>query len=261
MVATASGPLATRHLRRIYEPVAPPAGAEQPGVRVRHFGRIAQGGHPKPPLPAAEPAARRTLVQLERRGCPVALPPVFAGVQQHRGQGVADLAGRPEHPQVVAAVQDAPGTPEDPIRCPRQARGHGLHSSPERLLPGRLDEQVHVVALHRVLDHAEVAALARLAEASPERFQEAPAPQGGEPPAEPKGNVRRTLPRHRRTSYVMDRRSLRRGLRPAPGRFPPQPRGARKSLKLSCFACGTTFEAARRRAGEVQPPPDGGLPW
>jgi len=61
---------------------------------------------------------------------------------------------------------------KDAIRSTRQSRTDGLHAASQRQTMRRLDEQMHVVRLKRIVHDAEVAALAGLAEASFESADE-----------------------------------------------------------------------------------------
>ncbi len=89
---------APRNLRRVDEPVPPPADREHPGPRRRNLGFLQRIGRrfarPGVSAPAVEPAARRGRVQSDGRRGAVALPPVLARVQEHVGERASHLSRR-----------------------------------------------------------------------------------------------------------------------------------------------------------------------
>jgi hypothetical protein len=93
---------------------------------------------------------------------------VAARIQQHVGERTSHLAQGAQRAVVVAAVEHPPAAPGDPVQRTRQPCRDALHPACEGVLAVRLDDQVRVVALERVVVHAEVAALGR--------FREGPAP-------------------------------------------------------------------------------------
>jgi hypothetical protein len=105
-----------------------------------------------------------------------------ARVEQHVGNRVPDLARRPQHVDVATVGEDLPGAPEHPIHGPREASDHGLEPAGQVPRAGCLDQQVHVVALHRVVDDPEARALAHLAPA--------PLELGEQPARSQRGHVR-----------------------------------------------------------------------
>ena len=63
---------------------------------------------------------------------------------------------------VVAAVEHRPAAPADAVHGAGETGADALHAAGERVLAVCFDDQVHVVALERVVHDAEAAALARL---------------------------------------------------------------------------------------------------
>jgi hypothetical protein len=73
-----------------------------------------------------------------------------------------------------ASIQDGPGATEDAIHRSREPRTERLHAARERPVVERLDDQVNVIALQRVMDYAEIAALAALPQTAPELTKKSP---------------------------------------------------------------------------------------
>jgi hypothetical protein len=90
---------------------------------------------------------------------------VLAGIEQDVGQRATHLARCPQDAQVVTAVQHPAREAERALGRAGHPGRDRLHSAPEGLLAGALDEQVQVVALHRVVDDPEATALAGLSQA------------------------------------------------------------------------------------------------
>jgi hypothetical protein len=89
---------------------------------------------------------------------------VLACIEQHIGERAPHLARRAQDPQVIAAVEHRARESERALGRARHPGRDRLHPTPEGLLAGALDEQVQVVALHRVVHDAEATALAGLSE-------------------------------------------------------------------------------------------------
>src|SRR5437588_806673 len=88
-----------------------------------------------------------------------------AGIAQHGVARVRGAGRRLEHARMIAVGQHGSATAHHAIEATRDADGQALHAAGERAAVGRLDEQVHVIALHRKMDDAE----AELAAAAAER--------------------------------------------------------------------------------------------
>ena len=100
---------------------------------------------------------------------------------------------------VIAAIEHRPAAPADAVHGAREAGADALHAARERLLALRLDDQVRVVALERVVRDAEAAALARLGQRAPPLADERARRRGtpgrrGPPPFPPKLLHCRRLP-------------------------------------------------------------------
>jgi len=61
--------------------------------------------------------------------------------------------------QVIAIREDRAAAPEGSVRGPREARGEGLHAGGEILLARRLQDEVGVVRLDRVVGDAEASSV------------------------------------------------------------------------------------------------------
>jgi len=75
-----------------------------------------------------------------------------------------DFTRRPERAVVVSPVQDCAAPTEDPVHCARESRSETLDSIRERRSAVGFDQQVHVIVLERVVDDAEIPALAERSE-------------------------------------------------------------------------------------------------
>ena len=73
---------------------------------------------------------------------------------------------------------------EHAVRCARDASADRLHAGGEVAAARRFDDQVDVVALQRVVDHAEAGAVADGAEGAFEFADEADGAEGGDAAAE-----------------------------------------------------------------------------
>jgi len=184
---------APRDLRRIDEPVPPPAKREQPGVRRRDlaapelFGRwLARAGHTSP---AIEPAARRGRVDADWRECAVAFPPVLAGVQQHVGQRIPHLARRSKHPQVVPIGQHRPPSATGPVGGSGQPGADRFHPAGEIARARGFDEEMGVIALERVVHDPEAPPLACSVQAPPPFAREPGLAQRGDAATDPEHHV------------------------------------------------------------------------
>jgi len=100
-------------------------------------------------------------------------------VQQHVCNRGPDLAWVPEDVEVKALREDTPAASEHAIHRPGDARAERHHPATERGGVGRLDDEVGVRALQRVVDEAKVAALADGAEAALERADHGEAAERG----------------------------------------------------------------------------------
>src|SRR5262245_13454996 len=85
-------------------------------------------------------------------------------VQQDVRERAPYLARTAETPVVVAAVEHGPAPTARAIHRSRQPRCDALHPARERVFAMRLDDQMRVVSLERVVRDAEAALLARLRE-------------------------------------------------------------------------------------------------
>jgi hypothetical protein len=90
---------------------------------------------------------------------------VATRVQQHIGDDRPRLTRRLEHAGEVAVDEDAPAPSERAVDPPREAHGQPANALAERPGVSRLDDQVQVVGLDRVVDEAEAVALLAAPEA------------------------------------------------------------------------------------------------
>jgi hypothetical protein len=80
---------------------------------------------------------------------------VLSRVQQHVRERSPHLAWRAEHAVVVAAVENRSTAAKDAVDRPRETRSDALQPIAERMNALRLDQQVDVVVLERVVDDPE----------------------------------------------------------------------------------------------------------
>ncbi len=200
----------------------PPADAQQPRARPGHLGGglrrdgpSREGPSREGPPPAVEPARGARSVEMRSGGaCDLAaLREVTARVEQDVSQRAANLSGSTQQPVVIAAVEHGAALTGDPVDRSREACGDALHAAREGVLALRLDDQVRVIVLERVVHDAEVPPLARLGERTPELSDEGAAPQRRDPWANSQGHVDGAIP----------------GDRLAPAVQHPRPRTARAS--------------------------------
>src|SRR5262245_10162609 len=86
-------------------------------------------------------------------------------VQQDVCKRVPDLARRAKDPHVEALGEDAPPPSERPVRRPRDACADGHHAAAEGVGIARLDDEMRVRVLQRVVGEAKVSARADGSEA------------------------------------------------------------------------------------------------
>lgn len=148
-----------RHVARIDQPVPPPPDVDQPrasdcdGPNRRY--RVTRVDLPGPSI---EPASRRRRIEPHLRRQPRGVLP---GIEQNVAQNVSDLAGRAQHAQMVPIGQHRPTTAEDPVRSACEPRADRDHPAAQQRRSVRFDEEMHVIALQRVVDESEPFALAR----------------------------------------------------------------------------------------------------
>ncbi len=176
-----------------------PADAQQPRARPGHLGGGLRGDgacaeRPPPPIEPAR-GARTVQVGGRRAPDPTTLREMAPRVQEDVGQSATHLTRCAQQAMVVAPVENRPGPSADAIHGPRQASPDALHAARERLLAVGLDDQVGVVALQRVVRHAEVAALARLGQRASPLVDQRPTAQRGDALAHAQRDVDRAVPR------------------------------------------------------------------
>ncbi len=106
-----------------------------------------------PPPPPVEPAARRGWI--DPGGAHRTSPPPPRGVpppvQEHIRQHIPYLPRSSEHARVVGVRQHPTAPPKHAVHGAREPRADRLHPPPQRLRTLRLDDQMHMIALNRVV--------------------------------------------------------------------------------------------------------------
>ena len=92
---------------------------------------------------------------------------VFPNVEQHVAKRVPHLSRSPQPARVVAARQDLPRELVDPLHRIRNARRDRLHPSPQRHMVVRLDDEVQVIPLNRVVSNSEAGTFTRRSKRGP----------------------------------------------------------------------------------------------
>jgi hypothetical protein len=148
---------------------APPADAQEPGGRRGHgrSGRYLRGEEGDGAERVAEAGA-----ELET---PAAR--VVREVPEDVAQRVGDLAAGPQHVRVKALGEDSAAPAHHAVERPRHANRERLHPAGKRLAVLRLHDEVHVIPLHRKMDHPEAEAVAACLERALEGEQGAAAAQ------------------------------------------------------------------------------------
>jgi hypothetical protein len=89
---------------------------------------------------------------------------VLSRIQENVGKRSSRLSGGAERAMVVAAVKNRSMPIEDPIYGASKSRGQALHPIREGRGALRFDQQVDMIVLERVVNHAEVCPLRDCAE-------------------------------------------------------------------------------------------------
>ena len=172
--------------------------SQVPGVatsRARRASAYRPGGGARP-LPPVEPQPRTRPVQHHRRHPTTPLPKVLACVQQHVRHRPTHLRRRTFHRMVEAIRQHPSHAPEHPVHAPCKACSQALHAVRKTHLALRLDQEVRVVVLDRVMHHPEPVPLRALAQRLPERPHETTAAQGRHIVQHAQRDQHRAIPRH-----------------------------------------------------------------
>ena len=129
-----------------------------------------------------------------------------SGIEEDVGESRSNFARRLQDAEVVTAIQNGPSAAKHAIDGPRKPRPDRLHPPPERLLPRRLHDQVHVIPLHRVVHDPELPPLTPLSQGPPQLLHEPLAAKHRHIGPHTQGHVRRMIPPHRRPSQVLHAR-------------------------------------------------------
>lgn len=89
---------------------------------------------------------------------------MVAEVVEHIAHGIGDFPARAEHVRVVAIDEDAARAPGQRIEPPGDADAEALHAARQGAGVRRLDDQVQVSALDRVVDDPQAKAQLGIAE-------------------------------------------------------------------------------------------------
>src|SRR5688572_6654985 len=163
------------HLRWIYEALPAPTFSQEPVSSRCHRAESSGLAPRRTPLPAIEPGSGRCDVEHHGRSSSFPLTPVLACIEQNVGKSIPDFARRSQNAQVITTEQHGPHAPEHPVHRSRQPDSYGLHPATERFLSGRLDHEMDMIRLDRVMAHPELASLASSVQPRLELANEAPA--------------------------------------------------------------------------------------
>jgi hypothetical protein len=101
---------------------------------------------------------------------------MFLGIHQNVDDGVPDLARRPERPRMKSIVPYSPSTPKHAVDRAREPDRQTHEATRKRPLVVRLDEQMHMICLHREVHDPEPGAR-RSSERPPDFDEDALSPQ------------------------------------------------------------------------------------
>ena len=170
--------LSARHLGRIDQSGAPPAGPQEPGACSSNGGWILRRPLRGPRAPSLKPSPRRGRIDRSRsREVPPELRGVPSRVEQYVGERVPGLSWRAEDTQVESIREDGTSPSEHSVHGSGEPGSEGLHPTGELRSTRRLNDQVHVVRLDRILHEPEPPALSSAAEARLHFAHEAPDPK------------------------------------------------------------------------------------
>lgn len=159
------------HVCWIDRPGTTPTRDEQPGSGERHWPScpLTRDRAHAPELPAVEPPGRRRGIEACHPRKPLGMPTC---VQEHVAKSIPHLARRPQHVRMVPICEHRPAALEHPVHGPRESRSYGLHPTRQRRHVRRLDQQMGMVSLERVVHQAKVPAVAGEREAPLELLHE-----------------------------------------------------------------------------------------
>jgi len=219
-----------RDLTRIEESMPPPANTGEPAARRRERRGVVGGRHRAPP--PIEPASRRGRIDpVPRRKRPAELRKVPSRVLEYVGKRAAHFGRRSKHPRVVAVSEHRATTAEDTVRRPRNTSTDRTHTVRQGASVRGLDDQVQVVRLHGVVEHAKTAAVARRAEAPLHLANEAPTAERGYACPDSQRHVAGMPRRESRPAFVSDTTHRPRpSPRTRPGTTPAEAMAERKFL-------------------------------
>ena len=141
---------------------------------------------------------------------------MLSPIQKNISQAVPYLAGRAQRPAMVAVREDAAPAPELAIDGLGESDGEALNPSSEGARVVRLDQEMHVIPLNRVVREAK-AGPGRAGEAAPDSGEQAGAAQRWQPGHDPEGYVDRVMLVVRRPRSVRHARPRAGGLAPGTG--------------------------------------------
>lgn len=170
------------------------------------------------PALGEQPRARRR----ERRRARVSLRcelGVKKKVVEDVSHGPSNLGGRFQLSSKIVIRKDASLPGGGAIDRPRDAHRQPLHPARQRVFVRRLDDQVNVVPLHRIVHHAKVGTIAASAERLAYSFDDVPPPKPGSVVSSPQDGMD-GKPRLMGGSFLV-RDAPHRPLGLAPGPLPP----------------------------------------
>jgi len=217
--------------------MATPPDGEQPRPRPRNRGRPEMRGGVaivrRTADPTVEPACRRRRIERDQLPEPdTGRCRVAARVQQDIAKGVVHLPRCRQHLEVIAFGEHAPAAIRNPIDGTREPRADRLHPASERITVGRLDDQVRVIPLQRVVYEPKPRPSATRRERSFDLVDDRDGAQRRNVRTETERDVRRQRPPKRRTRTVSHLRAfalLAAGVFPRPA---PPPRRLQRESKL-----------------------------
>ncbi len=225
--------------------MAAPSDRQEPGPRARHrtsCSRVARLARSHP-SPAFEPTRGRRRIQPDVWRHPGShLHGVVARVQEHVPKRTMDLARRSKKSEMVAIGDDRPRPLRNTVHGTREPGSDGSHPARQRDAIARLDDEVRVIPLQRVVHEPKPRTFARRRERPLDLAHDRHRAKRWDVPAQAKGQVRR-----KDLSEVLTRRMRHSGIRTglATGPDPtPAPTAGRSEVQRELMRAACHLDSA-----------------
>src|SRR5262245_32085987 len=140
------------------------------------------------------------------------------GIAQDVEEGMADLARRAQHAQVIPVIEDLPAPVVDAIEPTSDAHGEALHAARQGAGAFGFADEVEVVGLNGVMDEPESEPIFTASKASPEGAVRLVTPHRRKTGSQPQGDMERLASTEHRPPDALDSLPP-----PGPPGVPPDP--------------------------------------